>query len=355
VVLALTTSLRTRSAYADPPSTAAPPTLEAPAARPATGASDDPRARAEALLDLADRDDEAFAFARAIARYDEARALDPGARRAQRAESRAATLRAHAEADFAPFTELERVRREPGLASDPRAIDDLVRHAETFPPGLVRVEAWVLAAEAYAYRLGRPADADRLLGRVVLDPHADAITTHKASRDRVTLRLARGDLAAAEEAVREAGSRADPRLDIEVRRLARRRRLHVASIAVVAAMLVLAARACVTAARRARGRRAAIAQALSRTWRLALGYALYVGVAGALLATGYERGTGRPFLVFGAALAPLLLLARAWGAAGSGGWPARLARGALCAAAAFGSALLVLESVDPAFLEGMGL
>lgn len=313
----------------------------------------DRRERAEATLKLAEAADEAFEFARALALYDEGRALDPGSARAPRAEARAAMLRSHAEGDFVPFTKLERVRRTPSLSSDPRAVDELVRDAEAFPPGLVRVETWVLAAEAYAHRFSRPADADTLLRRVVVDPRTDLVVGQKAARDLVALQLARGDLAAADEAARLAGSRADPRLGRDVRRAIRRQSLHNASIVALALIVLLAARACVAAARR--GAFARVRRAVGKTWKLAVGYAAYVAIGGALLASGYEAGTTTPFLSFGVVLVPIVLVARAWAAAGGGTVVARGARAALCAIGALGAGFLVLEIVDIAFLEGMGL
>ena len=311
------------------------------------------RERAAAILRQAERDDDAFDFRRAVAHYDEGRALDPGSPHAPRAEARAAMLRAHAEGDFGPYVELERLRRDPALSSDPQAVDALVSEAEAFPPGLVRVEVWVLAAEAYAHRFGRPADAEGLLRRVVVDPGTDTVLLHKATRDLVGLRVERGDLAGAEEAVQLAGSRGDPKLAGDVRRIARRRMLHYASIGLLVAVLALAARAWFGAARRGAARR--VRTALSRTWKLAVGYAAYVAIAGALLATGYEAGTSKPFLYFGVVLVPIVLVARAWGAAGGEARWARAGRAMLCGAAAMGAALLVLEGVDASFLEGMGL
>jgi hypothetical protein len=311
------------------------------------------RADAERILRLAEQEDEALAFARALAHYDEGLALDPGSPRAPRAEARAAMLRAHAEEGFAPFQELERVRRDAALALDVHAIDALVQRAESLAPGRVRVEIWVLAAEAYAHRLGRPGDADALLRRIVVDPHADRILTQKAARDLVGLRLAQDDLAAAEEAVRLAGDRGGPSLGRDVRRLVRRRFMHLAAIVLLLGIGLFAGRAWVTAARRGRGLQ--IRAALAGTWKLAVGYAAYVALGGALLASGYEQGTSKPFLWFGVVLIPLVLIARAWGAAGGTTRTARIARAAVCAAGALGAAFLVLERIDAAYLEGMGL
>jgi hypothetical protein len=313
----------------------------------------DARARADTILSSAEAEDEAFAFARALARYDEGRALDPGSPRAPRAEARAAELRAHSEGDFGPYAKLERVRRDPALSSDPRAVEQLVHEAETFPPGPVRVEVWVLAAEAFAHRFQRPGDADPLLRLVLADSHADPVVAQKAARDLVTLQLARGDLARAREAARLAGSRADPKLLRDVERAIRRRSLHHAAIAVLAVMVLLAVRGLIAAVRRGAGQR--IRGALGRMWRLAVAYATYVAVGGALLASGYETGTSKPFLYFGVVLVPILLIARAWGAAEGTSNSARSGRAIVCGAAALGAAFLVLEAVDIAYLEGMGL
>jgi hypothetical protein len=311
------------------------------------------RERAEAILVRAEAEDEALQLARALADYDEGRALDPGSARAPRAEARAAMLRSHAEADFVPLAKLERVRRDPALSSDPRAVDALVREADAFPPGLVRVEVWVLAAEAFAHRFDRPRDAATLLQRVLVDPRTDPVLGQKAARDLVALELARGDLAAAEAAVHLAGTRADPRLAREVARAIRRRHMHHASLATLLLMLLVAARSWAAAARR--GALGRVSGALQGTWKLAVGYAAYVALGGALLASGYEAGTARPFLYFGAALVPIVLVARAWSAAGSATPAARGGRALLSALGVLASAFLVLEAVDVAFLEGMGL
>ncbi|MEA2750415.1 MAG: hypothetical protein QOI41_4558 [Myxococcales bacterium] len=313
----------------------------------------DTRARAEAILRQAEHEDDALDFAHALGHYDEGRALDPGSGRAPRAEARAAMLRAHAEGEFVPYAKLERVRRDPSLSSDPRVVDDLVREAESFPAGLVRVEVWVMAAEAYANRFARPLDADALLHRVVADPLTDRVVAQKAARDLVVLRLGRRDLGGAEEAVAAAGSRSDPQLARDVRRAVRRRSVHIASSVILLAMALLAGRAAVVAVRRGQGAR--LRDAIARTWKLALAYAAYVALGGALLASGYEAGTTKPFLYFGLVLVPIVLVARAWAAAGSPSTRARGARAALCAMSAAAASFLVLEGVDVTFLEGMGL
>ena len=234
---------------------------------------------------------------------------------------------------LSPEPTLERVRQSPELASDPAAIDELVRQADAAPPGPARVESWVVAAEAYANRLGRPADAERLYRKIVASPHADPVIVRKASRDLVDVLLARGDRAGAAEA-----ATGDPALEGDVTRAVRLHRAHLASIASLALLALLAGRALVID----RGKRAK--PALRRIAPLAAAYALYVAAGGGLLAAGYAAGTARPFLLFGAAIFPLLLLARAWGAAGGATRASRAARAVVCAAGALAAAFLVLES-----------
>ncbi|HEY8078044.1 MAG TPA: hypothetical protein VIF62_28150 [Labilithrix sp.] len=305
-------------------------------------------ARAEPDFARAEDEDARGDFEDAVRDYDAVATRDPSSRVAPQAAARAAVLRAHAEGSFDPFRKLERVRRDPKLASDPAAIDALVHDADSFPPGLVRVEAWSLAAEAYARRLGRPADAVPLWKRVADDPASDPVLARHAASEAVALLVAGGDLdAAAAIAAR------DPALAREVARLVRRHRLHVACIGVLVLAGALAAAAWAAAAR---ARRAAqVAAATRRIAPLALGYAAYVGAAGAVLASSYEGGTGRPFLAYGVALGPILLLARAWAAAGRRTRSARTARAVVCGAAALAAAFLVLEGVDATFLAGLGL
>ncbi len=315
--------------------------------------NDSARERADAILRQAEKDDDALELGRALARYDEGRALDPGSPRAPRAEARAAMLRAHAEGDLVPYAMLERMRREPALSSDPHAVDEIVRASGAFPPGPVRVEVWALAAEAYAHRFGRPRDGEALLRRILEDERTERILAQKAARDLVTLCLARGDLAGAKAAVRLAGTRADPRLGSDVRRAVRRRSVHLASMGGLASMILLAGRALAVAVRRGSGGR--LRSALASTWKLALAYAAYVALGGAALASGYEAETGKPFLWFGVVLVPVLLLARAWGAAGGETRAARAGRATLCALGALSAAFLLLEGIDVMLLEGFGL
>jgi tetratricopeptide (TPR) repeat protein len=294
--------------------------------------------------------DESFDFRAALELYDLVRTRYPSSRDAPQAEARAAELRAHSQGDFEPLKRLERVKRDPALASSREAIDALVRDAEGFPPGRVRIEAWSLAAEAYARRLGQPELALPLYERIVDEAKDDPVSVRHAAREAIAILTARGDFDRARDVARRAH---DPKLQADVARVVRRRQLHLACIFVLVCAVAMAGAAWAAAARA--GAIMRVLGAAKKIAPLALGYAAYVGGVGALLATSYEGGTMRPFVLFGVALGPVLLFARAWSAAGRATRGARAGRAAVCAAAALATAFLLLESVDVAYLEGLGL
>lgn len=308
---------------------------------------------AEALFTLAQLDERDLEMARALARYKESLARSPSSRYAQRASTRASWLSARAEGDFVPLVRLERVRRDPAQANDPAAIDALARDAEAFPPGTVRVEAWMLVAEAWVGRMNRHADAVALFRRVVADPKTDPLTARQAAREIVETAIADGRLDAAVAAAHELSTRLDPAFVTSVERQSRRRAIHAGATGVVAVFVALVAVALALAKRRARAD--AVTTALRAGATSSLAFAAFVGVAGSVLASQYEAGNAKPFLLFAAAVAPLALGARLWGAAGAQGRAARLARALVSAAATVAAAFLVLERVDPVYLEGFGL
>ena len=239
--------------------------------------------------------------------------------------------------------ELDRVRRDPVLASDGAAIDALVREADASPPSVARTEAWSLAAEAYASRLQRPSDAAQQREKILSDASSDPVLAQKAARDLVTYYLASGDVLAARNAARR-----DPGLARDIARFERRRVVRIGSIAALSA-LALSAGAAI-----ARARRRVLAP-LKQVLPFVIAHAFYTALVGALLASGYESGNALPFVVFGAVLPPLLILARAWAAAGSPSPSARSVRAFVAASAVLASAFLTLDRIDVAYLEGLGL
>ncbi|MBX3228149.1 MAG: hypothetical protein KIT84_27010 [Labilithrix sp.] len=292
-------------------------------------------APADAFKD-AEQGEAVLAYAHALARYEEAIRAAPASNVAARAEARVAYLRARSEGDFVPLATLEDARRQ--ASPDLHA---LLVEAESFPEGLVRVEAWVFVADAHA-RSGRVEDAIPLWRRAARDPHADAPLARRALRSAVDAHLTRGEV---EQAEVDLTWYFDPDIAKDVRRLARRRTMHNASIFLVAAALAG------TAVAVARSRRRALVLARVRgAARLVVAYAVYVAAGGALLAAGYADGTAGPFLWLGAVLVPLLFAARAWSAAGGAPRPLRAAA---CAASVLGAAFLVLEHTG--HLDGLGL
>ncbi len=310
-------------------------------------------AAAEALFLLGQLDEQDFELARALAHYKDSYARSPSNRYAQRATNRASQLEARSEGDFAPLVRLERVRRDPTLANDAAAIDTLARAAEAFPPGLVRVEAWMFIAEAYLGRMNRHADAIVLLRRVVVDPKVDPLTARQAAHQIVDTMSQDGEIDRAVEAAHELRSRLDPSFVTSIERRVRRRTLRRIAIADLAAIGALSAIALVLAKRRAR--LDAVKKAFRASIPVAFLFAAYIALAGGYLASSYEAGNAKPFLWFGLVVAPIVLIARAWGAAGSPSSGARIARGFACGSATIAAAFIVLERLDPAYLEGFGL
>ena len=316
-------------------------------------ASAAPAQEDEALFALAERDETDLELARALARYEAALAAAPNGRYAGRASRRVELLKSHAEGDFAPLVRLERLRRDPALANDGAAIDALVRDAAAFPPGLVRVEARMLAAEAYLGRLHRRADGLALLHAVVDDPSADSLTTRQAAREIVETHAQAGELDDAKREAHALRTRLDPAFITSVERLGRRRVLHIAALVDLAALGALLVLALARARRRAQI--PAVGRAIARSAPLTLAFAAYVALAGGLLASSYEAGNAKPFLALGVAVLPLVVAARTWGAAGSPSPWARAGRAMMCASAALAVAFVLLERIDSAYLEGFGL
>ncbi len=291
----------------------------------------------------------ALDFPRALAAYDAVVAHGGASPEAARARARAAWLRARSEGGFAPLARLERARRAAEI--DAPMLDALVRDADAFPPGLVRVETWAFAADAYA-RLEHPEEARELRRRILGDPRADDVTAAKASRDLVDDALARGALADARAVA--TGGHVTPDVVALVARATRRHHVHVASIAVVLACGLLAGASVLRAVRSHAGAR--VLRAGAKTLRTGLVMAAWIGGVGALLALGYEGGDARPFVVLGVALVPTFFVARAWSAASPRtSRPARAARALVCGCAALAVAFLVLEGTDVRYLEGLGL
>ncbi|HEX7663044.1 MAG TPA: hypothetical protein VF407_00960 [Polyangiaceae bacterium] len=324
--------------------------LAGTAAKKARATPEDPDAKE--LYDLATADEGAYRFASALHEYDASLAKDPSSRFALHARARADTLRTHAEGDFAPLTTLERFRRDEGADRDPAKLTALATAASTFPPGLVRIEARVAAADGWL-TLGDDTKALPLLEEVARDPAADPVTFHESSRELVDAYLSNHDDIRADAIATLPHE--DPGLAKKIALVERRRALREAALAFLAFFAVVAIGSVFRAV--SRGRAGAVLLATRRFAPLAFGFALWIGVAGGVLASSYETGRVAPFAWLGALSFVIVLLARALGAAQSSSpFALRASAAALSAGAMIAGALFILCSVDSGtYLAGFGL
>jgi hypothetical protein len=330
--------------------TAVPPDLTSARVHFAqAGAGADDRSAAEALYFLGEMDDLDLDFKSALAHYVASAARLPSSRYTPRANSRASELRTHAEGDFVPLVHLETVRRSPALSNDATAIDALVREAAGFPPGKVRVEARMLAAEAYLGRLRRRDEGLPLLRLVIDDPKADVLLSRAAASELVHAYVAKQDLASALEITRRYPKLLEPKAERTIVRLMRRRPLRIAAMADLALLAAFALLAL------ARPGRAEVVRAVRRVAPMALLFTALACFVGGFLASRYEQTSPYPFTAMFPAMFAVALLSRAWSAAGSPSPPARVLRAIASFAGVFAAAFLMLDRMDPIYLQGFGL
>ena len=327
------------------------------AATKAVAAADSANAVAEAHVLLGQLDEDAGAFGAAIEEDRAAIAAVPEGAWAGRAQDRIEWLTARSEGDFAPLAALERVRRDPDAADDPAVIAALADEASRFPPGRVRVEARMLVAEAWLGRLHRPDLALAPLRLVESDPASDVLTARLAEREIVDAEIARGALTDASHEAHTHAARLDPRFVARIDKLVRRRVLFYASGCVVALFVALTAGAWLRAARRSN--RGILIQRLRGSLRgfgpVVAGFGAYVALVGGALASHYESGNAAPFLALGAVTVPLVLCAHVWNALGAGNALSRIGRAILSGASVLAAAFMLLDVVNPTYLDGFGL
>jgi hypothetical protein len=211
----------------------------------------------------------------------------------------------------------------------------------------------MLVAEAYLGRMRRPADGMRALRAVLDEPRCDPLTRKQAARQLVEAMVARGDIDGARTEAHARADLLDARFVATTDRLVRRRTLRHLALLAAAALVAFSVGSATRAVRKGRG--AVVGRAVRKLTPLVVVFAAYIGVVGGLLASSYESGNAKPFLVLGVAVVPVFLLARVWSAAGSATVRARAARAAAAATGAMAMAFLVLDALDPAYLEGFGL
>jgi hypothetical protein len=327
------------------------------AATNATAVADDAEAVAEAYFFLGQLDEDAGAFGAALDRDRAAIAALPESAWARRAQARIEWLEARSEGDFAPLVALERVRRDPDAADDPVVIAALAERASQFPPGRVRVEARMLVAEAWLGRLHRPDLALAPLRLVESDPNTDPLTARLAEREIVDAEITRGALNEASAEAHAHAVRLDPRFVARVDKLVRRQALFYVALCEIALFLALTLGALARAVRRASDgiRLQRLRGSLRGLGPIAAGFGAYIALVGGALASRYESGNAAPFLALGAVTVPLVLCAHVWNAVGRGNALARAARAVLSGVSVVAAAFVLLDVVNPTYLDGFGL
>jgi len=324
--------------------------LSAEARADAPQQPEDRRARARAMFDEGERATAELRFAEALAAYEKVITIDPGAPFARLARTRAADLAAHGEGGFAPLARLEAVRRQP--SADRATIDALARDVASFPAGRVRGEARLVVAEAFWHRFGEIDLAASALGEVLADDAADRLTRALAMNELVALERQRGDLAAAHRAV-ESFPDLVPALRAEIGRLVRRVLLRRVAIGTVVVLGVIGLASIARLLLRTRDPER-VTRSVVRP--LAVGFALYLGGAAAILVRLHGDGDARPFIWLGLGVLGVDVVARAW-RLGSGDTRAvaRTSRAIACAAGVLAVAFLSLEGANAGYLENFGL
>jgi hypothetical protein len=314
----------------------------------AAKAADD-RTAADALFLLGELADDDMRFGDAADLYEASAKRLASGRFTPRALRRARELRSRAEGAWEPLRKLETVRRSESLANDPLAIDALVRDAASFPPGKVRVEARVLAAEAYAGRLKRKDEALPLLELVIDDSNAEPLTARASAEELLAEYLAKGDLTRA-LALAETHSKILPKTATkDVLRVMRRRTFRAVAWVDLGVLGLFALLAAV------RRDRAQAIRAVRDLLPMALVFSLVACGIGGYLASRYERSSPYPFTAMLPAMLAVALCARAWSATGARAAAARVFRSAVAFVGVFAAAFLLLDHMDPSYLSGFGL
>jgi hypothetical protein len=195
---------------------------------------------------------------------------------------------------------------------------------------------------------GRSNDELRALAS---DRHNDVLLRRAAATKLVMTLADQGDLDGADAAAREFAKNIDPFAQNHAHAVRRRSHVHVAGLAALAVALALAMRSLVVARRSLGG----AVRAVRRTAPVFVFFLLYAGLMGGWLASSYENSSPLPFFLFAAFVLPLVVIFRLWSAVGSPGVAARVGRAVAAIAATLAVGFLVVERVNPAYLEGFGL
>jgi hypothetical protein len=188
--------------------------------------------------------------------------------------------------------------------------------------------------------------------RALASDHNNDVLLRRSAATRLVMGLAdAGDYEAAEAAARAFARNIDPQAVKHVRAVRRRGYVHVAAVGALGVAFGVLLTVLVA-------RRRSVMGALPTVRRVVPIVAFffgYAGLVGGYLATTYENGSADPFLLFAAVMIPFTMILRLWSAVGSPRLAARASRGVAAVAATLAVGFLVVEQVNPSFLEGFGL
>jgi len=197
---------------------------------------------------------------------------------------------------------------------------------------------------------GRSNDELRALAR---DPKNDVLLRRGAATKLVITLADDRAFDDAEAAGREFAKNVDA---LAIRHIvAVRRRSHVHVVALLALGVTLAFALAALSLAAAHGSLAAALPAVRRVAPVFLFFLGYMGLVGGGMAESYENSSSLPFALFAAFMLPLVVIFRVWSAVGSPALAARSLRGIAAVAATLALGFLVVEQVNPAYLEGFGL
>lgn len=225
-----------------------------------------------------------------------------------------------------------------------------LRMAVLLALALVSLVARVAGAQAppASFFAGRSNDD---LRQLALDRHNDVLL-RRAAATKLVVRLADdGELDAAETAAREFAGNIDPLAVQHIRAVRRRRHVHAAALVALGLTFALLLSSLAV-------RRRSLTGALASVRRVApvvTFFFAFAGAVGGYIATTYENGSAEPFLIFAAIMIPFAIVLRVWSFVGSPRLPARSARVVVALAGTLAIGFLVVEQVNPTFLQNFGL
>lgn len=189
------------------------------------------------------------------------------------------------------------------------------------------------------------------LRALALDPHNDVLLRRTAASKLVITLAEAGDFDAADAAARAFAKNIDARAVQHIGAVRRRSYVNAAALVALGGVLavllfsLVAARQSVMAA----------LPAVRRLFPVFTFFLVNLALVGGYFASGYENGSPIPFVILAVAMLPLIVMFRVWSAVGSSHAAARAGRASAAVAATVALGFLVVEHVNPSYLEGFGL